>query len=299
MQKINITIIGAGEIGQALALVFRKQGAQVDLWDRDLSRVPNQKPLETLVPKADYLFLCVPSQAVRPVVQTISSLLRKKTGVICLSKGVELKTKKFIPEVLRELLPVGQPFALCGGPMLAEELMQKKPGVSVLASRKLPAFANLSKLLSGSVIRLELSSDIMGVAASGVLKNIYAMALGVASELGWGANAEAWLVSQCLTEMEKITVKLGGREETVCYTAGLGDLIATGFSPYSKNRQTGSELVKTGKCCVGGEGATSFPAVWSRLGVLTKNFPILIMLRKIIIQHQNAKKLFENYFRKG
>lgn len=295
----KIVIIGAGEIGRALAVVLKKPKVSLEMWDHDLSRVPGQKPLEKIIPGADYLFLCVPSQAVRPAVLFFKNFLNKKTGVICLSKGVEVKSQKIMPEVLREILPIGQPMALLGGPMLAEELMQNKPGVSVLAGKNLKAFTDLEKLFAGTTVRLETTSDVIGAAWSGILKNIYAMALGMVDGLGWGANAQAWLLSECLTEMEKITVMMGGKTETVCYTAGLSDLLATGFSPYSKNRETGRVVAQTHKCCVGGEGAISFPTVWKKLGAKRKIFPILNIIKKVLIKRQDAKKLFENYFRQG
>jgi glycerol-3-phosphate dehydrogenase (NAD(P)+) len=261
--------------------------------------VPKQKPLEVIVSKADYLFLCVPSQSVRPATLSIKPFLKKKTGVICLSKGVELKTKKFMPEALAEILPPGQPFAMCGGPMLAEEIMQGQPGVSVLATKHAAAFKKLVALFSGSAVRLELSRDLIGVAVAGVLKNIYAMALGIADGLGWGANAEAWLVSQALIEMKKITIRLGGKVETVCYTAGLSDFIATAFSPYSKNRESGRVIAKTGKFTGGGEGFVSFPAVWKCLGSSAKKYPLLSLLKNVLLDHKDAKKLFESYFCQG
>lgn len=294
----NIVIIGVGEIGQALNFILKKK-AHIELWDRDLSRVPKQKSLEAIVRAADYVFLCVPSQAVRPAVDSILPFLKKKTGVICLSKGIELKSKKFMSELLTEILPSGQPFALLGGPMLAEELMQGKPGVSVLATKNIVAFKKLVSLFFNSLVRLETTNDLIGVAVSGVLKNIYAMALGFADGLGWGSNAQAWLISECLTEMEKIVKKSGGKLETVYYTAGLSDLVATGFSPYSKNRATGVMMAKTGKCCVGGEGAISFPAVWQRLGSSTKKYPLLVILHQILNNQKNVKKIFENYLRQG
>jgi len=293
----KIVIIGAGEIGKAIASVLKPKKVAIEMWDHDPARVPQQKSLEKIVPAAGYVFLCVPSQAVRPAVLSFKKLLTKKTGIICLSKGVEVKTQKIMPEVLKEVLPTSQPFAMLGGPMLAEELMQNKPGVSVLASKNLKAFANLEKLFVGTAVRLETTNDVIGTAWSGVLKNVYAMALGMVDGLGWGANAQAWLLSECLTEMEKITVIMGGKNETVCYTAGLSDLVATGFSPYSKNRETGRVITQTQKCCVGGEGSVSFPAIWKKLGTKIKIFPVLSIVEKILIKHQDAKKLFEKYFR--
>lgn len=292
----NVVIIGAGQIGRAIAYVLKKKKILVELWDNNPTCLPKQRSLEKIVPEATIIFLCVPSQAVRPAVQAILPWLKKETKIICLSKGVELKTKKFMSEVLVEILPAKQAFALCGGPMLAEELRLDKPGVSVLATKDLKVFQKVSELFSGSLIRWELTSDVTGVAWSGVLKNVYAMALGIADGLGWGNNAQAWFLSQSLTEMEKITVMMGGKTATVCYTAGLGDLVATGFSPYSKNRETGRVIAQTQKCCVGGEGAISFPAVWSRLGKEAKKFPILFMLYKILIKNQNAQALFQKYF---
>ncbi|MFH1253359.1 MAG: NAD(P)-dependent oxidoreductase [Candidatus Uhrbacteria bacterium] len=305
----KIVIIGAGEIGQALALVLKSKKVVIEMWDRDLSRVPKQKPLEEIIPTADYVFLCVPSQAVRLAVLSFKNLLAKKTGVICLSKGVELKTQKIMPEVLQEVLSVGQPVAMMGGPMLAEELRQGKPGVSVLATKNPKAFQELVRLFSGTLVRLELTNDVVGTAWSGVLKNVFAMALGMVDGLGWGANAQAWLLGECLTEMEQIAVMMGGKTNTVCYTAGLSDLVATGFSPYSKNRETGRIIVQTQKCCVGGlvrhsprdggEGAISFPAIWKKLGAKGKSFPILNILYRVLIKHQDAKKLFANHFRQA
>lgn len=296
LRPLNIVILGAGEIGRAIAFVLKKTGAHIELWDKDLSRVPRQKKLSTIVPMADYLFLCVPSQAVRSAAGSVLPFLKKKTGVICLSKGIEVKSRKFMSEVLAKVLPVGQPFALCGGPMLAEEILKGKFGVAVLATKNAAAFKKLVQLFSGSALRLEVTNDLIGVAASGVLKNVYAMILGMASGLGWSSNVEAWLVSQCLTEMEKITNKFGGKTETVCYTAGLSDLIATGFSPCSRNRTTGVAIIKTGRGGLNGEGEISFSALWRRLGFSARKYPLLIMLRKILVNHQNAKRHFENYF---
>ncbi|HBR80069.1 MAG: Glycerol-3-phosphate dehydrogenase [NAD(P)+] [Candidatus Uhrbacteria bacterium GW2011_GWE2_45_35] len=291
----NIVIIGAGEIGNAFNFVLKRQHFQVEMWDREFSLVPQQKPLEETVPKAEVVFLCVPSQAVRPALTSILSFLPKKTIVVAISKGIEKKTNKLMSEVLQELLPLGAPIAFCGGPMLAEEIMKGQQGVAVLATKSPVVFACLEKMFAGSQIRLEWSKDVLGVAVAGVLKNVYAMALGMANGLGWSTNAQAWLLSGCLAEMEKIASCFGAKPETISSTAGLGDLVATGFSPFSKNREAGRTLAQTGSCCFTGEGAVSFSSVLKKIGPQIKKYPILRSLKKVIVQKQHAKKVFKNF----
>jgi glycerol-3-phosphate dehydrogenase (NAD(P)+) len=235
----------------------------------------------------------VPSQAVRPALTTILPFLKKKTIVVAVSKGIEQKTNKFIPEVVDELVPVCQPFVFCGGPMLSEEIIKGEHGIAVMASRSLAVFKRLEKMFEGSAICLEYNKDVLGVAVSGVLKNIYVIALGIANGLGWGANAQAWLVTQCLSEMKDLAVGFGVEAKTVYSTAGLGDLIATGFSPYSKNRESGRLLAETGKCCFVGEGAVSFPSILKKLGSQIKKYPVLSALEKVLIKKQHAKKVFQ------
>jgi glycerol-3-phosphate dehydrogenase (NAD(P)+) len=229
------------------------------------------------------------------VVNSFFGFLKKKTGVVCLSKGVELKTNKFMSEVLAEVLPSGQPWALCGGPMLSEEIMKGQAGVAVLASKNSLAFKKLIKLFSGSSICLEATNDTISVAVCGVLKNIYAMALGMVDELGWGSNAKAWLVEKSLAEMESVVKKFGGQGKTVYGAAGLGDLLATGFSSFSKNREAGRTIAKTGKCCQGGEGLISFPAILKKLGPQIKKYPVLLALKKILVQKQHAQKALQDF----
>lgn len=293
----KIVIIGAGEIGQAIAKLFSKKGVEIELWDKDESKNPEQKPLAEIVPAADFLFLCVPSWVLRAALKSFSGFLKKETVIVSLAKGIEAGTLKTVPEMIGELAPRHQ-FALLAGPMLAEELIDGKGGRGVAAVESSSLFEKVKSLFQGTDLILEWSADVRGVALASVVKNIYAVGLGIADCLGWGGNAKGWLFSRAFREMVEIVSLLGGQPATVLGTAGLGDLTATGFSPYSRNRQTGDELVRTGKCLVPGEGIVSLPSVLALLGEQKNKFPLLNVLAKVCLDGENAKKVFKDLFKK-
>jgi glycerol-3-phosphate dehydrogenase (NAD(P)+) len=134
-----------------------------------------------------------------------------------------------------------------------------------------------------------------GVALAGIIKNIYAIGLGIAGGLMWGDNQKGWLTGVAIREMANIIKLLGGEKETAYSVAGLGDLIATGYSPYSRNREVGNELVKTGTCCLESEGSRSLPIIASLLGQEKNTLPFFTALEEILIKNQNAKTIFENF----
>ncbi|MDI6821237.1 MAG: hypothetical protein QMD65_03665 [Patescibacteria group bacterium] len=310
----KIVIIGAGEIGRAIEKVLQnKSGIHIDLWDKNPAKVPGQKPLAEIVPLADFLFLCVPSWAMREVLNSvlaISNGVNKKTIVISLAKGIEEKTLKTTDEILKELLPNNTAYALLIGPMLAEELMQEMAGIGVVASKDRKAFDKIKTLFIDTNLKLEYSADVRGVALAGALKNIYAIGLGIIDSFNLGGNFKGWFVQKAIKEMAEIIGILGGDKKTVFSPAGLGDLIATGFSPYSRNRQLGDELVsshvKDLDVKMKSEGIVSLPSIIKLLAPYTtccctgfaphnklSAFPILQALEEIIIQHKNAKEIFE------
>ncbi len=290
---MSIVIIGAGEIGNAIAFVLKNKGLNLNLWDKDISRVPNQKLLEDILPNADFLFICTPSWAVRPALKNALAHLNKNAVVVVLSKGIEKDTNKTMDKVLDELLSESTGFALLSGPMIAEELTQEMFGIGVAASESREIFDKLSKLFADTNLRLEYSPDIRGTTLAGALKNIYAVGLGIIDALNTGGNFKGWFTQGAVKEMAEIIEILGGQKETVFGIAGLGDLVATGFSSYSRNRKVGDELVKTGKCSLTSEGIISMPSVVTLLGKKIEEFPLLNALSEICIQNKNAQTVFE------
>lgn len=300
-------IIGAGEIGSAIKSVLSsKKDVEVELWDKDESKIPDQKPLAAIIPSADFVFLCVPSWAMRAAAGGIVPLLNKNATVISLAKGIAPTLAGKVPfytmdDLLEEILPKKQKSAILSGPMLAEELVQGMGGFGVVASTDREVFEELKKLFIGTKLFVEYSKDVRGVSLAGILKNIYAVGLGIVDGLGWSGDIKGWLTAKAINEMAEVIKILKGKSETALGTAGLGDLVATGFSEYSRNREAGEELVKTKECCLKSEGINSLPVIIELLGLgraaalggKSEKFPILKSLERIILKRENAEIIFE------
>lgn len=291
----HVTFIGAGEIGTAVAGLVKTSGARIDQWDALPGKVPNQKPLATVVPNTDVIFLCVASWNLRGAMAEIVPYLSKKTVIVSLSKGIELRTRFTIDEMLADGLPRGQATALLSGPMLATELKQGLMGAAVVASRSSAAAKRVAALFKKSVLRVSITKDIRGTSFAGVLKNIYALGLGIADALELGSNATGWLVEQAMHEMMGILKQLNSRGDAVAAAlgpAGLGDLVATGSSPFSSNRRVGGEIVAGKGLTKMSEGYISIPSLRSLLGARAKKYPFLQAVAGVVIEKKSAKTAF-------
>ena len=254
-----------------------------------------QEPLmlERVIREAKFIFLCVPSKAVRSAAISILPYLLSKAIVIVLAKGIEVESELFMDEVLIKTLPSGQPFALLGGPMLAAELATDMSTTGVVGSRDEHCLRALRELFLETTLHLETNLDLRGVALAGTLKNIYAMVLGIAHALAWGENQKGWLVAQSIFEMAFITKQMGGLPQTVYGVAGLGDLVATGFSPYSRNRKVGISHVED-QTPLRGESTNALPIIISKIGLSIDSLPLLRALRDVVMEKSSPRAVFES-----
>jgi glycerol-3-phosphate dehydrogenase (NAD(P)+) len=285
--------MGSGKLGSAIAHVLAKKRIRVEAWDVLPGKVPRQKPLEKIVPGAEAVFLCLPSWCLRDAATTLAPLLAKKTAVVSVSKGLEKGTLLTADALLHQTLPEGAPFVFLGGPLLADELLSSQPGVGVAASADPAARRTMEKLFSGTRLRIEATDDVAGTVWSAILKNVYAIGLGMTEGLGWGANARGWFVAAAVQEAGEILVDLGGRKETFHGTAGVGDLVATGLSPHSKNRTLGEAWAKHGKAPFESEGKISLAPLLKLLGARAKKRRLLMALKATLLDGKKAKKVFE------
>lgn len=283
----KIAIIGAGNIGRALAAVLKRK-AEIDLWDIAPAKVKGQKELKEIIPEAEAVFLCVPSAAVLPAVRSITPLLRRKTIVVGIAKGIEAKSGETMDRLLAKSLPRGQAFSLLSGPMLAGELMRDLCGSAFAASSSPAVRKKMETMFRGTELYVCASADLRGVALAGVLKNIYALVLGAAEGFGFGWNAKGVLVAQAVDEMRKIIPQLGGKRDTVLGPAGLGDLVATGMSPDSRNRRSGMALAK-GSGTLPSEGTSSLPWMLAYLGGSRNDLPLLMAAASLVRDPHHGK----------
>lgn len=288
---LNVVIIGFGNIGRALKKIIKEKNTSIEIWDKDVSKIPRRKSLKEIIPPADLVFLCVPSWSIRKALLDIKPHLKKKVIIISLAKGMERKTFKTAFEILKELVPFSY-YGILSGPMTAKELEQGKGGAGIVASKSKLVFEKVRRIFSHDLY-LEYSADPKGTALAGVLKNIYALGFGIADGLGWGSNLKGWLMTQAFLEMKDIISLLGGKPAAVLGAAGLGDLVATSFSPYSNHRRTGEKFAKTGKLDFKTEGLISLSVISALLAKKLKKLPFFEALKEIFIKNKNPRKVFE------
>ncbi len=294
--EISVAIIGAGQLGSAVGSILRKKGISPALWDADPAKVPDQKPLEEAVKSAGCVLLCVPSWAMRKAVAGVVPFLASGATVVSFAKGIESETQKTMSELLAELLPAGQPFVVVGGPMLAHEIADGKHAIGVFASASADALRILKELFSSPEVAVELTDDPQSVSVAGVLKNIYAVGIGIADGLELGDNEKGWLASLALREMSGIGRELGVDQDILSGTAGVGDFIATAWSARSQNHQIGAEIAVTGTCSTRGEGLMSVTPLLKRLGSAAESFPLLALIAKVGRDCSPARPAFEAFF---
>ncbi|OGL63180.1 hypothetical protein A3C09_04490 [Candidatus Uhrbacteria bacterium RIFCSPHIGHO2_02_FULL_47_44] len=295
--QTHVSFIGAGEIGSALVTLVSRSDAHIEQWDVDASKVPKQKPLEDVVSSADILFFCVPSWILRVAVKPIIPHLKKKTICVFVSKGIEAKTKLCIDGLAKDILPKGQPIVLLSGPMLAEELIDGHGGAACVGTKSLADFKRIDAIFSEQDLHLTFASDVKSVAIAGVLKNVYAIAFGIAAGLEWGDNRKGWLIAQSVQEMITIMVALKADPSYALSLAGLGDFMATGMSKHSSNHSVGRALATSSTCDIKSEGCETLPSLVKMLGAKTvKTLPIIQALRAVLENHANTKDTFEELF---
>ena len=294
----HVAIIGAGAIGQALAHILDgNKENRLAMFDKDATKVTRAAlPLPEVVRDAEVIFMCVPSWAMRDALVEMKTHARKEAIIVSLAKGLESAHKKTMDQLLTECLPLHR-IALLGGPMLASEFISGLSGVGCLATEYSEVAERIRRLFSGTLLSLETTLDVRGVALSGVLKNIYALGIGIAQGISWGNNQKGWYVREALAEMATIVEQLGGNRETAYSLAGVGDLVATGFSGFSRNSRSGEEIAHTGICNIQSEGCASLPFLLHLLPGDRSVFPILHGLERIIVDGKDAKEIFTKLIR--
>jgi len=262
--RTRIAVLGAGNLGTALAQALAGNGHQVAIWDffpdvvEDIrKRRKNRRFLPGLrlhpgicavesapecVVGASLVIISVPSSFVRStLVQALPTL---GTGAVLLNvaKGFSPGTRQSLLSLFGRLAP-GHACAHLAGPCIANEIAEGLPTAIVIASADLPAAQRVAAWFSGRIFLPSTTTDVMGAILGGILKNVYAVLLGCLEGLsGPSRNLEASILSACVHEMASIAIAHGGKAETLHGLAGLGDLIATGFSPDSHNRKLGQQL---------------------------------------------------------
>ncbi|MCL2403932.1 MAG: NAD(P)H-dependent glycerol-3-phosphate dehydrogenase [Defluviitaleaceae bacterium] len=263
---MNISVIGSGSWGTAIAIMLAQNGHSVRLWSFSQSECEGLKahgenklflPGFAIPQSVEYttdiytcananLIVCaLPSFAVRATMGQLSSHIKPAQVVVNISKGLETESLLTLSAVLRDTLPTAD-IAVMTGPSHAEEVAQKAPTTNVVAAAN-PKTANfIQDIFMNPYFRVYTHDDILGVELGGSLKNVIALCAGISDGLGFGDNTKAALMTRGISEITRLGIAMGAKAETFAGLSGIGDLIVTCTSMHSRNRRAGI-LIGQGK----------------------------------------------------
>lgn len=200
----------------------------------------------TAIHGADVIVIAVPSQSIRENARAIRDAIAPRTLVVHATKGLERTSAKRVSEMLLEELPQEDEGDICAlsGPNLASEIARGLPAATVIAGRNPANVERAQSLFHSAAFRVYASSDVAGVELAGSLKNVVAIVAGIADGLGVGDNAKAGIITRALAEITRLGVAAGGMPATFAGLAGIGDVMATCYSPLSRNRSFGEAIAQ-------------------------------------------------------
>ena len=273
-KKPAVAVLGAGSWGTALAALIARHGHRTVLWGRDAATIgaiegegenPRYLPgialpgnlrattsLHEAMADAELVLVVVPSHAFAETLRALAPLRPPHAGVAWATKGFEPGSGRFLHEVAGEVLGDDVPLAVVTGPSFAKEVAEGLPTALTVHSDDAGFCQQVADALHGPAFRAYTGNDMRGAELGGAMKNVLAVATGVADGMGLGLNARAGLITRGLNEMLRLNIALGGRPETLMGLAGLGDLVLTCTGDLSRNRRLGLAL---------GRGATIADAV--------------------------------------
>ena len=264
----SVAVLGAGNMGTALAHVIATNGHNVRLWsiEHDVLEEVRDKQLNTryledvrlndrvqavwemgpAVEGAQLIIVSVPSQVVRAVAADLAVVIKPGQPVLNVAKGLESGSHRRMSQVICAELAdgCGAFVGSMGGPAIASEMARGQPMAVIIGLPGGDERGACQAILQNNHLKVQTTPDLTGLELCATLKNVYAIALGITDGLHLGTNTKAFLATIGLDEMCEIATHLGGRRETVLGLAGLGDLLTTGFSAHSRNRTLGERLGK-------------------------------------------------------
>ena len=308
----NISVLGGGAWGTALALTCARAGRSVTLWEHEPGNADSlaQKRESRFLPgvrlddtikvtrdlaaaaRNDAILLVVPAQAVRSVVAALAPSLPERTPLIACAKGIEHGTRKFMSEIIAECAPKAVP-AILSGPSFAADVARGLPTAVTLAAPDAETAAALSRAIGSNTFRPYHSTDVRGVEIGGAAKNVLAIAAGIVTGRALGASAAAALITRGFAELTRFGKAYGARPETMMGLSGLGDLILTCSTPQSRNFSFGVALGKgeTPDAAAHGklaEGAFTAPVLLDMAQARDVDMPIAAAVAAVVTGRMNV-----------
>lgn len=314
----RIGILGAGSWGTALAILLHDNGHDVTVWSihekeaemlnttrRHESKLPGVEipagilftsDLRETMSDKDVCVLAVPSAFIRSTCQKMRAYVRAGQIIVNVAKGIEESTLYTLTDIIEEEMPYADACVL-SGPSHAEEVSRRLPTTCVVSARARKTAEYLQSVFVSPVFRVYISPDMLGIELGGALKNVIALAAGTADGLGYGDNTKAALITRGIAEISRLGIKMGGKPETFYGLTGIGDLIVTCASVYSRNRKAGylmgkgytmQEAMDEVKMVV--EGVYSAKAALALAEKYQVEMPITEQVNKVLFENKNAEE---------
>ena len=318
MSMERVGVIGAGSWGTALAVVLAKNGHQVTVWSiiedeitmlkekhEHVDKLPGVKlpdsmefttDLEQAVKTSDMLVLAVPSIFTRSTAKSMAPFVKDGQIIVCVAKGIEETTLMTISDIVEQEIPNADVAIMCG-PSHAEEVGVGLPTTVVAGARTKATAEKVQDVFMNEVFRVYTSPDVLGMELGGSLKNVIALAAGVADGLGFGDNTKAALITRGIAEISRLAIAMGAKAETLAGLTGIGDLIVTCASKHSRNRKAGmligqgytmEEATKEVKMVV--EGIYSAKAARALAQKYEVDMPIIDIVNQVLFENMSAKE---------
>ena len=317
LSMANITVLGGGTWGIALAVLLSNNGHQITVWSaldseiEMLSRTHEHKMLpgvklpvemrftrdeKDAIQGKDLIIMAVASSFTRRTARLIAPYVSEGQKIVNVAKGIEEETMMTLSQIIEQEIPQAD-VAVLSGPSHAEEVGRGLPTTVVVGAKTCQTAEYIQNLFMNSVFRVYTSPDILGIELGGALKNVVALAAGIADGLGYGDNAKAALITRGITEISRLGTTMGGRAETFSGLTGIGDLIVTCASMHSRNRRAGI-LIGQGKSYQEAmnevqqvvEGVYSAKAAMKLAEKYQVQLPIIEQVNKVLFEGKSASE---------
>lgn len=316
--KTKVSIIGAGSMGTALAILLSKNGHLVKMWScfqdevdminkarENIMRLPGvlvpegvvcTSDLEEALKDAEIVALAIPSQTIRSNIKEIIKYIKGNEIVVSCSKGIEIESRMILTDVISQEMPNNE-IVVLSGPSHAEEIARDIPTAVVAASKKKAVAEFVQDVFMSPKFRVYTNPDIIGVELGGALKNVIAICAGISDGLGFGDNAKAALMTRGISEITKLGVAMGAQAQTFGGLTGIGDLIVTCTSMHSRNRRAGiligqgrsvSQAIEEVKMVV--EGVSTTKPAYELSKKFDVTMPITIEAFEVLFNGKNPKQ---------
>ena len=323
---MQVAVIGAGSWGTTVAhlcaknvpttLWARREDVAVEVRDTHVNSaylkgydltpaLHATSSLEEAVSTADVLVMGVPSHGMRQAARDLAGFLRPWVPVVSLSKGLEQGTRLRMTQVLEAELP-GHPCGVLTGPNLAKEILGGDAAASVIAMDDLVIAEALQHVFASDLFRVYTNPDVVGCEVAGALKNVMAIASGMADGLGTGDNTRSAVITRGLSELTRLGCAMGGQQVTFSGLAGMGDLIATCINPHSRNRWVGEQLGRgrtleevLGELDYVAEGVRAASVIMELAAQLGLDLPICAEMDAVLNHGRAAQEAYRGLLRRS